>query len=112
MKNALEKPSTLSPLAGQEWDRLTSDLTASGVKLTASHLPWLEQAATIAADMREAADVIAKDGAYIRGSRGLVTHPAAKRLDALRRDLLTALKLLPMPKPQRGDGPTLSDLLS
>ena len=107
----LQRPPDLSPKVAQEWDRLVSELTVSGVQLTSWHRAAVENAATIAADILEATEQIAKDGPYIRGSRGLVLHPATRRLDALRRDLVTVLKVFNIPKPRQTDGPKLADLL-
>ena len=88
------KPLDLRKLAEAEWDRLTLELEASNIQLTPAHRSTLVQAAQLSADMEEARLRVEKDGAYIEGKAGLVAHPAAKRLDALRRDYIKVLTML------------------
>jgi hypothetical protein len=108
------KPSGLSDRASREWDRLTGELTASQIQVTAAHRATLTMAATIAADIKDAWSAVERDGAYILGKAGLVAHPASKRLDALRRDLikvLTCLSVRALPAPPPDSGQSLEDWL-
>ena len=88
------KPLGLTERAESEWDRLIAELEESDIQLTPAHRSILSQASQLAADMHDARVRIAKDGAYIEGKAGLVAHPAAKRLDALRRDYIKVLTML------------------
>lgn len=87
-------PLDLSQRAEAEWHRLTGELELSNIQLTPAHRSALAQAAQLSADMDDARKRIEKDGAYIEGKAGLVAHPAAKRLDALRRDYIKVLTML------------------
>ena len=88
------KPSTLSPRAAAEWDRLMGELAASNIRVTPGHRSLLSLAATIAADIVEAWSAIRRDGAYIETKVGMAAHPATKRMDALRRDRIKVLTML------------------
>jgi phage terminase small subunit len=109
------KPVGLSERASAYWDRLLSELRASGIELTPGHRAWLEMASTIADDMADAATRVKKDGAYVEGKAGLVAHPASKRLDALRRDYIKVLAVLGLraavPTPADAKEETLAELL-
>src|ERR1035437_5462055 len=87
------KPSTLSPRAAAEWDRLIGELAASNILVSPGHRALLSLSATIAADIVEAWAAIERDGAYIETKAGIVAHPATKRLDALRRDRIKVLTM-------------------
>jgi hypothetical protein len=89
----LEKPANLSPRAAVEWDRLVKELAAAGVIVSTGHRALVSQAATIAADIADAWEVVEAEGAYtVNKKTGTpVMHPAAKRLDVLRRDHLKVL---------------------
>ena len=91
-----EKPLNLSPRAAQEWDRLVAELEASGIHVSKAHRSLISNAATIAADIAEAWAAIEQDGAYELNAKTGVNqmHPAAKRLDALRRDYLKVMSLI------------------
>jgi phage terminase small subunit len=90
----LQKPQNLSALASAEWNRFTGELEQAGIRVTAAHRSIVSLAATTAADIKAAWAAVEKDGAYIETRTGLQMHPAAKRIDALRRDLLKALTQL------------------
>jgi len=110
------KPSNLSARASAEWDRLTGELEAAHIQVTAAHRTPLSLAATIAADIADAWKAVEKDGSYIEGKAGLVAHPASKRLDALRRDYIKVLTMLGLRTavavPESKNEPTLEDLLN
>lgn len=111
------KSPNLSPWASQEWDKLLSQLEASGIALSPAHSATLIICATLRADIRDCWAVIsANGGAYTKAGTGAVKlHPAATRLDVLRRDLTKALALLGLQKPipeNREDGETLEDVLN
>ena len=89
-----ERPKSLTEGAAAQWDRLAGEITEAGIALSPAHRATLELAATIADDMKEARAVVLKDGAYISSKTGLIQHPAARRLDALRRDYFKVLTML------------------
>jgi phage terminase small subunit len=89
-----EKPTQLSPAASAAWDRLLGELKASGILITAAHRAPLAMAATISADIQTAWAAIQKDGEYFTTAKGIQVHPAAKRLDALRRDFIKVLGMV------------------
>ena len=89
-----KKPANLSPTAAIEWDRLTQELSDSGVLITIAHRAALSLASTIAADIKSDWAEIQAEGAYTMGKNGIVAHPAVKRMDALRRDYIKALSML------------------
>jgi hypothetical protein len=112
-KNRLLKPKGLSEKASVQWDRLAGELRESGVTLTATHRAPLTLAATLSADISDDWEEIKKEGTYSMGKNGIQIHPAAKRLDALRRDLLKVLAVLMRDVDKsKGEGPSLDDLLS
>ncbi len=107
----LEKSSNLSESASREWDKLFTQLEASGIALSPAHSATLVVCATLRADISDCWAVISANGsAYTQAGTGAVKlHPAAARLDVLRRDLTKALGLLglqkPVPEvPDSGDG--------
>jgi phage terminase small subunit len=111
------KSANLSPWASQEWDKLLADLEASGITLSPAHRCTLVVCATLRADIRDCWAAISENGgAYTKAGTGAVKlHPAAARLDILRRDLTKALALLGLQKPIPEDpeaGPTLEDILN
>ena len=112
------KPANLSARASKEWDRLTSELEASQIQVTAAHRAPLSMAATISADIQDAWETVQEDGAYsINAKTGAVqAHPASKRLDALRRDYIKVLAMLGLRTAVAGKDPekeeTLEDLLN
>jgi phage terminase small subunit len=113
----LVKSANLSPWASQEWDKLLSQLEASGIALSPAHSATLIICATLRADIRDCWTVISANGsAYTQAGTGAVKlHPAAARLDVLRRDLTKALGLLGLQKPIPEDpqaGASLEDILN
>src|SRR5271156_4988360 len=91
-----EKSDNLSPWASQEFDKLLAQLEASGITLSPAHSCTLVACATLRADIRSCWTVLKENGGdYCKAGTGAVKlHPAAARLDVLRRDLLKALGLL------------------
>jgi phage terminase small subunit len=111
------KPENLSERAAQEWDRLTTELESSQIQVSTAHRTLLVLAATIAADIAKAWDTVKHEGEYVTNPKTgvLQSHPASKRLDALRRDylkVLTQLGLRALPASDTKPGPTLQDLLN
>lgn len=112
------KPSNLSVRASTEWDRLTGELESAQIQVTAAHRSPLSLAATIAADIADAWDVVKEEGAYsLNVKTGAVqAHPASKRLDTLRRDYIKVLAMLGLRTAVAGQDPTkeetLEDLLN
>lgn len=102
-----------APWASQEFDRLLTQLEASGITLSPAHTCTLVAAATLRADIRDCWAVLKDNGgAYTKAGTGAVKlHPAAARLDVLRRDLLKALGLLGLQKPIAQDPSTGFDSL-
>jgi phage terminase small subunit len=107
--NTLAKSPNLSKSASEEWDRLFTELEASGITLTPAHRCTLVVCSTLRADIRDCWAVISANGsAYTQAGTGAVKlHPAAARLDVLRRDLTKALGLLGLqkPKPEEMENP-------
>lgn len=110
------KPPGLSKTAAAEWDRLLDVLDESGIQITKAHGRLLEIATTITADIEDAREVIKIEGAYIPNDKTGVMqmHPAARRLDALRRDYVKVLALLGIRTnvgTPRDDGESLGKML-
>jgi hypothetical protein len=98
----LEKSPHLSAWASEEWDKLLAELEKSGIVLAPAHRCTLVVCATLRADIRDCWTVIqANRGSnYCTAGTGAIKlHPAAARLDVLRRDLTKALALLGLQKP-------------
>lgn len=98
----LEKSPHLSAWASEEWDKLLGELKRSGIELTPAHRCTLTVVSTLRADIRDCWTVIQDNGGsnYTTAGTGAVKlHPAAARLDVLRRDLTKALGLLGLQKP-------------
>jgi len=95
------KPSNLSPRASLEWDRLTRELEKAGIPITPAHRAALAHASTLQADIAAAWEVIKEKGEYEVNTKTGVTqmHPAVKRMDSLRRDLLKQLAILGLKPP-------------
>jgi phage terminase small subunit len=111
------KPSNLSDRAAREWDRLTSELEGAHIQVSTAHRALLSLAATIAADIGQAWEVVKAEGAYITNKKTgvLQVHPASKTLNELRRDyikVLTALGTRATAAPPPADGPSLEEILS
>src|SRR5580704_17113072 len=86
------KPAHLSARAAKEWNRIVGELQASGIQVTIAHRAPLSLAATITADIADAWETVQEDGAYQVTKTGAIQeHPASKKLDALRRDLIKVL---------------------
>ena len=72
-KNSKNPPNFATPLkpkglsAAAEWDRLISEIDASGLQVTPAHRAVISLAATIAADVADAWAAVQKDGAYVMG---------------------------------------------
>lgn len=113
-----QKSPNLSPWASAEWDRLLIELDESGITLTPAHRCTLVVCATLRADIRDCWEQIRENGsAYTKAGTGAVKlHPAAARLDVLRRDLTKSLALLGIHKPVADDPkakiPSLEDFLN
>jgi phage terminase small subunit len=111
------KPAHLSASASAEWDRILGELISSGLTLTPAHRGLVALAATLSADIRKCWTVLQENGGdYTTAGTGAVKlHPAAARLDCLRRDLAKVLASLGLQKPAQEDPddgkPTLEDVL-
>ena len=90
------KPVNLSARAAIAWDRLVSQLEDAQIQLTTAHSSRLSIAATLSADIGDAWETVKAEGAYItnRKTGAIQEHPASKKLDALRRDLIKVLVML------------------
>lgn len=111
------KPSNLSDHAALEWDRLTGELESAGIQVSTAHRTLLSLAATIAADIAAAWEVVKQEGSYITNQKtgAVQVHPASKMLNELRRDyikVLTCLGTRATPAPPKVEGRTLEELLS
>jgi phage terminase small subunit len=112
-----DKPGNLSPRAAAEWDRLVKELDRSGIQVATAHRTLIALAATIAADIADAWETIKVEGAYIVNEKTgqSQSHPAAKRLDALRRDYIRVMSLIGLRTPTAGEGnsgQSLEDVLN
>jgi phage terminase small subunit len=85
-----EKPVNLSARAAVAWDRLVSQLEGAQIQLTTAHSSLLSIASTLSADIADAWEVVKEKGAYVTNHKtgAVQEHPASKKLDALRRDLI------------------------
>ena len=110
-----KKPEHLSEQAAREWDRLVQEIADAGIEVTVAHRAPLTLAATIAADIKRDWEEIQREGAYSNSPKGgIQAHPAVKRMDALRRDyikVLSVIGLRPAQQAERGDGPSLAEML-
>lgn len=111
------KPENLSARAAIEWDRLVSELDTAQIQVSTAHRALLSLAATIAADIAQAWEVVKTEGAYITNKKtGVVqVHPASKTLNELRRDYIKVLVTLgtrATPTPPQPSGPTLEEYLA
>jgi phage terminase small subunit len=111
------KPDNLSDRAAVEWDRLVAELDTAHIQVSTAHRPLISLAATLAADIAKTWETVKEEGEYLTNTKtGVVqTHPAVKRLDALRRDYLKALTTLGMravAAPPADNAPTLEDVLN
>ncbi len=88
------KPDALSEAASKHWYRLAADIGTAGILLSTAHAATLALAAEIAADIDDAREVVRIEGSYIQGQTALVMHPAARRMDTLRRDYIKVLAML------------------
>lgn len=116
LQDTVEKSQRLSPWASEEFDRLLAELEKSGITLTPAHRCTLVACATLRADIRRCWEVLTENGSdYCKAGTGAVKlHPAAARLDVLRRDLIKALGQLGLQKPvpdQTDDTQTLAELI-
>lgn len=111
------KPPGMTKEAAAEWDRLVTELADSGVRVSKAHGRLIEQAAEIAADMIDAKETVKIEGAYVANDKTGVMqlHPAARRLDSLRRDYVKVLSLLGLRSavggPAKQPGKTLDEIL-
>ena len=112
------KPANQSAQASREWDRLTGELERSRIHLSEAHRATLTLAATVAADIAAMWKVIEVEGLYWtnKNTGEPREHPAAKRMDALRRDYLKALTMLGLRAsvavPEEVQHETLEDILN
>lgn len=90
------KPPGLPKPVAAEWDRLIADLTDSNITIAKAHGRLIAQAAQIAVDISEAMATVKDKGAYYKNPNtgAILLHPAARRLDGLRRDYVKVLSLL------------------
>jgi|SRR5580700_168759 phage terminase small subunit len=112
-----EKPANLSARASIAWNRLVSQLEGAQIQLTTAHSSLLSIASTLSADIADSWETVKENGAYITNKKtgAVQEHPASKKLDALRRDLikvLTCLSVRAVPAPPPDNGPSLEDILS
>lgn len=92
------RPSTLSKEAAAAWDEIVAELVESGIRLSKAHRTLLETAATLMADIADARETVDTEGAYLENPKTGVMqmHPAARRLDSLRRDFIKTMSALGM----------------
>jgi P27 family predicted phage terminase small subunit len=101
-----DKPTNLSKRAAQEWDRIVAELAASNIQVAKAHRSLISHAATISADIADAWETIESEGAYFENAKtgALQSHPAARRLDNLRRDYIKVMSLLGLRTATQGGG--------
>lgn len=110
------KPPGMTKAAAHEWDRLIEGLAVSNITIAKAHGWLVEQAALIAVDIAEAAEHVKTNGPYYlnRSTGAQMLHPAARRLDSLRRDYVKVLSLLGLRSAVGGApdlGKSLDDIL-
>lgn len=90
------KPPGLSKTAVHEWNVLVQELADSNIQVSKAHGRLIEQAVNIMADLKDARETVTTEGAYISNEKTGVMqlHPAARRIDSLRRDYVKVLSLL------------------
>ncbi|HZP06761.1 MAG TPA: P27 family phage terminase small subunit [Terracidiphilus sp.] len=90
------KPPGLTKRAGQEWDRLVSDLEESGIQVAKVHGRLIELASKIFDAMADAQETIDTEGPYYENPKtgAMQLHPATRRLDSLGRDYVKVLSIL------------------
>ena len=93
---APDKPSNLSARAATEWNRIMRELADSSIQVAKAHRGLIAQAATISADIADAWETVTTEGAYFENPKtgSMQMHPAARRLDNLRRDYIKVMSLL------------------
>lgn len=93
-----------------------AELQNSGIQVSKAHRTLISLAATIGADIADAWETVKTDGAYVTNNKtgALQAHPAAKRLDALRRDYIKVMSLIGLRAAVAGDvpGDSLEDFLN
>jgi phage terminase small subunit len=95
VSGAPKKSLGLSERASAEWDRLLAEFAEAGIQVTVAHRALLTLAATTAADIRREWEAIVQNGEYqMVVGKGMVQHPAVKRMDALRKDYIKILSML------------------
>jgi P27 family predicted phage terminase small subunit len=108
-----DKPAYLSDKAAAEWDRIIDELLDSGIQVSRAHRSLVEVAATTAVDMADARETVETEGAYVLNEKtgATISHPAARRLDTLRRDYIKVLSLLGLRSAVGGDNGPKPDSL-
>jgi len=93
------------------------EFQAAGIAVSQAHRALIAQAATLAADIADAWEVIQIEGAYVVNEKNgsPMMHPAAQRIDRLRRDYLKVIFTLGLRGGSVGDsgsGPNLDAVLN
>ena len=106
----------LSKAAAREWDHLVQELIESGIKISKAHGRLIETAANILVDLSDAIETVNTEGAYFENPKtgAMQLHPAARRVDSLRRDYVKVLSLLGLRSAVAGHtdaGKSLEDIL-
>jgi P27 family predicted phage terminase small subunit len=91
-----DKPVNLSDRASKEWDKLATELAESNIRVSKAHRALIAQAATIAADIAEAWEIVQEEGPYLVNAKtsAVYAHPASRRLDRLRTEQVKLLSLI------------------
>jgi hypothetical protein len=111
------KPPGMSKAVQAEWDRLVTDIVESNIQIAKAHGRLIELAARIAVDIEDAATALTENkGPYYlnRNTGAIMLHPAARRVDGLRRDYVKVLSLLGLRSAVAGsvpEGKTMDDFL-
>jgi P27 family predicted phage terminase small subunit len=103
---APDKPKNLSERAAAEWDRIMGELHESNIQVAKAHRGLVANAATISADIADAWETVQTEGAYFENAKtgSMQMHPAARRLDNLRRDYIKVMSLLGLRAATSGSG--------
>ena len=98
----LRKPRGLGSDASDAWDEILSIMFANELEVQPGHAILIGNIATASANIIEAqAEITKAGGAYFETRNGWQLHPAARRLDGLRRDIATWFKLLGVTAPEK-----------
>jgi hypothetical protein len=111
------KPPGMTKPVIAEWDRLVTDILESNIQIAKAHGRLIDLAARIAVDITAAEAALTENtGPYYlnKNTGAIMLHPAARRVDGLRRDYVKVLSLLGLRSAVSAgvpEGKTMDDVL-